>query len=160
MATYTNIILKTTKTNAIVDSGAEVTLINRALVKRLKLKISKTDSNVRYVAANNETIEHDGFTILNIEIGQLKTKQKAIVIKKLSTDLLLGTDWLQQNGVILNYQKRVLTCGKFCSPLLTTKSQITHCINTNKTITVLACSSHVEWISVPGIFNGTAYLEN
>ena len=78
----------------------------------------------------------------------------------MSTDLLLGTDWLQQNGVILNYQKRVLTCGKFCSLLLTTKSQIPHCINTNKTITVAACSSHVEWISVPGIFNGTAYLEN
>ncbi len=87
-ATYTNITLKTTKVKAIVDSGAEVTLIDRALAKRLNLKISKMDSNIRYIAANNETIEHDGFTILSIEIGKWKTKQKAIVIRKLSTDLL------------------------------------------------------------------------
>jgi hypothetical protein len=153
-ATYTNITLK------IVDSGAEVTLIDRALAKRLNLKISKMDSNIRYIAANNETIEHDGFTILSIEIGKWKTKQKAIVIRKLSTDLLLGTDWLQHNGVILNYQKCMLSCGKFYSPLLTTKTQITHCIHTNKSITIAACSSHVEWINVPDSLNGTAYLEN
>jgi len=118
------------------------------------------DSNIRYVAANNETIEHDGFTILSIEIGKWKTKQKAIVIKKLSTDLLLGTDWLKQNGVILNYHKSMFTCGKFFSPLLTTKTQITHSIHTNQSITIAACSSHVELISVPDSFNGKAYLEN
>jgi len=53
------------------------------------------DSNIRNVAANDENIEHDDFTILSIEIGKWKRKQKAIVIKNLSTDLLLGTDWLQ-----------------------------------------------------------------
>jgi hypothetical protein len=53
------------------------------------------DSNIRNVATNDENIEHDDFTILSIEIGKWKRKQKAIVIKKFSTDLLLGTDWLQ-----------------------------------------------------------------
>jgi len=54
----------------------------------------------------------------------------------------------------------MLTCGKLFSPLFTTKTQITHCIHTNQSINIAACSSHVEWINVPDSLNGTAYLEN
>jgi predicted aspartyl protease len=113
-ATYTNIKIRNTQIKAIVDSDAEVTLIIRSLAKRLHLKVTKTDDNIRYIAANNEVLPHS-FTILFIEIGQWKTKQKAIVVKNLSAELLLGTDWLKQQGVIINYQNNLLKCGKFSS---------------------------------------------
>ena len=159
-ASYTNIKIKKTQIKAIVDSGAEVTLINQSLAKRLNLQITKSDDTIRYIAANNQVLPHTGFTLLDIEIGQWKTKQKAIVVKDLSADILLGTDWLKQHGVILNYHKAVITCGKFTSKLLTTRLQTTHGIFTNKAISIAPLTSHVEWVTVPEIFNGTSYFEN
>ena len=159
-STYTNIKINNIQVKAIVDSGAEVTIIALSLVKRLKLAVTKTENNTRYVAANNEVLTHTGFTIIDIKIGQWRTKQKAIVVEKLSTELLLGTDWLRQHGVIINYQKEILSCGRFSTKLYTAKIQTNHSIFTNKSITIAALSSHIEWIDVPENFNGTNYFEN
>ena len=160
IATYTNIKIKNVHIKAIVDSGAEVTLIALKLAKRLQLKKTTIDDNIRYIAANNEVLSHTGFTLIDVEIGQWKTKQKAIVVKDLSAELLLGTDWLTQHGVIINYQKAILSCGKFSSKLLTTRRQTCHSIFTNKSITIAPMSSHIEWVSVPDVFNGMSYFEN
>ena len=75
-ATYTNIKIKNVHIKAIVDSGAEVTLIALKLAKRLQLKKTTIDDNIRYIAANNEVLCHTGFTLLDVEIGQWKTNLK------------------------------------------------------------------------------------
>ena len=69
------------------------------------------NDNVQYFAANNEVLLHSGFTILEILIGQWRTMQKPIVVDNLNADILLGTDWLTQYGVVINYEKALLTCG-------------------------------------------------
>ena len=107
-AKFTKIKIKTEEFKAIVDSGPEVTLISSDLAKRLKLRVTKMNNNIRYIAANNEVIPHKGFTILDISIGQWKTKQKAIVVHHLTAEILLGTDCLAQYGVILNYEKKLV----------------------------------------------------
>jgi hypothetical protein len=75
------------------------------------------NDNVQYIAANNEVLLHSGFTILEIVIGKWQTIQKAIVVDNLNADILLGTDWLTQYGVVINYEKALLTCGKFSTNL-------------------------------------------
>ena len=87
-ATFTNIKIKTEEFKTLVDSGAEVTLISSDLAKRLKLRGTKMNDNIRYIAANNEVIPHKGFTIIDISIGQWKTKQKAIVVHHLKAEIL------------------------------------------------------------------------
>ena len=146
-ATFTNIKIKNAELKAIVDSGAEVTLISSDLAKRLRLRVTKMNDNIRYIAANNEVIPHKGFTILDISIGQWKTKQKAIVVHHLTAEILLGTDWLAQYGVSLNYEKKLLTCGKFSAKLITTKIQTSHFICTTNAIVVSPLSSHIEWFN-------------
>jgi hypothetical protein len=159
-ATYISIKLKNEEFKAIVDSGAEVTLINAALAKRLKLRVTKMNDNIQYIAANSGVIHHKGFTILDVAIGQWKTKQKAIVVDHLTADILLGTDWLSQHGVIINYEKKLLSCGKFFSNLTTSKIQTSHCICTTRAITIPPLSSHIEWFNVPESINGLSYFEN
>ena len=99
------------------------------------------NDNVQYIAANNEVLLHSCFTILEILIGQWRTMQKAIVVDNLNADILLGTDWLTQYGVVINYAKALLTCGKFTTNLITTKTQTSFCINTVKSIVIAPTSS-------------------
>jgi hypothetical protein len=118
------------------------------------------NDNIQYIAANSGVIHHKGFTILDVAIGQWKTKQKAIVMDHLTADILFGTDWLSQHGVIINYEKKLLSCGQFFSNLTTTKIQTSHCIFTTRAITIPPLSSHIEWFNVPESFNGLSYFEN
>ena len=133
-STYIKLKINKHEIKTIVDSGAEVTLISKALAKKLKLRFTKMNDNVQYIAANNEVLLHSCFTILEILIGQWRTMQKAIVVDNLNADILLGTDWLTQYGVVINYAKALLTCGEFTTNLITTKTQTSFCINTVKSI--------------------------
>ena len=135
---YTNIKINNIQVKSIVDLGAEVTIIALSLVKRLKLVVTKTKNQTRYVAAINEVLTNTGYTTIDIKIGKWRTKQKAIVFEKLSTELLLGIDWLRQHGVIINYQKEILSCGRFSTKLFTAKIQINNTIFTNKSVTIAA----------------------
>ena len=49
-ATYIKLKLKNKEIGAIVDSGAESTIINKNLAEKLKLKIAKYNSDVKYIA--------------------------------------------------------------------------------------------------------------
>jgi hypothetical protein len=44
-----------------------------------------------------------GWTLLHFKMGQFEMTQKYIIIDRLSTDLLLGTDALQNYDMVINY---------------------------------------------------------
>ena len=53
-----------------------------------------------------------GWTLLHFKMGQFEMTQKCVIIDKLSTDLLLGTDALQNYGMIISYLNQTLSVGK------------------------------------------------
>ena len=47
-----------------------------------------------------------------LRLGSSEYRQEAIVIEDLSTDLLLGNDWLKKNGAAINFARNTLTIGR------------------------------------------------
>ena len=159
-ATYVNTKMKGSNYKAIVDSGAESTLISSCLARKLRLKIMEPEDNTVYVAANKEVLKTVGWTLLDLEIGQLKLKQKCIVIDRLSTDILLGTDTLVKYGMIINYQNFTLSCGKISVKIFTNYRQTAACLAANSVITVKPNGTHVEWMKVPENFDNALFVQS
>ena len=82
-STYTNIKINYILVKAIVDSGAEVTIIALSVVKRLKLVVTKTENQTRYVAANNEVLTHTGFYNHRYNNRTMENKTKSYCSRKI-----------------------------------------------------------------------------
>ena len=162
-ATYIKLKLKNKEIGAIVDSGAESTIINKNLAEKLKLKIANHRSDVKYIAANGQSLNMVGYCFLDLCISGKKIKQMAVVIDNLSTQLLLGTDMLSNYGMIINYSNKTLTIGEYSTKIFTNKPIFEtqrHFLITKENISVPPRCVHVEWIDIPESFKGTVYLED
>ena len=160
-ATYVNTTMKGSIYKAIVDSGAESTLISSCLARKLRLKIMEPVDNTVYIAANKEILKTVGWTLHGLEIGQLKLKQKCIIIDRLSTDILLGTDTLVKYGMIIDfYQIFTLSCGKISVKIFTNYRQTASCLAANSVITIKPNGTHVEWMKVPENFNNALLVQS
>ena len=91
-AAFVNIKINNQKIKAMLDSGAEATLISSNLIKMLNLKINPPEKSLRFIAANKQTLTVIGWILLPFRLGQLELSQKATVVENLSTNILLGTD--------------------------------------------------------------------
>ena len=117
-ATYTHLKINNKKFKVIIDSGAESTLMNYKTAKLLDLIIKEPDDNVKYIAANGETLKTMGWSIIEVEMASYKFHQKCIIINNLSTDVLLGTDTLNNHGMILNYKDKTIGVGNVVLKLM------------------------------------------
>ena len=157
--TFVNIKIKDKTFKVVVDSGAEVTLMNNRMANELKLKIIP-DNTIRFIAANNKPLESIGWTLVELNFGQIKIIQKVTVINGLSTNMLLGTDCLKNHGFIINYEKNYLQLGKVFLNLITKNIQEFYHVSTTSEITVEPNTMKIEWIRIPETFEGTVYFEN
>ena len=158
-ATFVNIKIRNSKIKAMVDSGAEVTVINSKLVKGMGLRISPHSENIKYIAANNKPLGDLGWTLFEIKLIVLVIRQKAIVVEDLSTELLLGSDFLKENGMIINYLNNTLTCGRVQMNLITTVKQEFNYISSVRELQIEPNSTVIEWIKIPSSFGGDVYFE-
>jgi hypothetical protein len=158
-ATFVHIKINNRKVKTIIDSGAETTLINLETVKLLDLEVFHDNSYIQYLAANQTPLENFGKTILNMKLGQLNIAQEAVVIKNLSTNILLGTDFLVKNAAIVNYSDLTLSIGNSLIKLETIGDQMNFFLSTTKSFDIPANSEHVEWFQVPKSFTNSVYVE-
>ncbi len=158
-AVYINTKIKGTKVKVLIDSGAEITVINESLANKLRLKICKQTSDLKLIGANNSPLHISGFTLVEVELGQMKVIQKAIVVKNLSTDFLLGTDCLRQHGVIINFERNTLSIGKSSIKLITKEKQTNFCVSSANVIELKPFSSTIQWLKVPDDAEGPVYFE-
>ena len=54
LATFLHIKINETKVKDLIDSGAELTLISKKLVEKLKLKIYSLETTTKLIAANKQ----------------------------------------------------------------------------------------------------------
>ncbi len=107
------------KLRALVDSGAQVSLLHESVIKELKkrtnIKVESTKINLQ--TANGELMQVLGSTLIDFEIGNMKINHRFIIVKELNRKVILGRDWLTQNGVRLYFDLGSLRIGKSYVPL-------------------------------------------
>ncbi|CAF1196229.1 unnamed protein product [Rotaria sordida] len=94
---------------ALIDTGLAITIIHESLLNKTPHK-TLTPKTKNHLSANCSILNIIGDIPLEINIDGIKTKVIADVTTNLVTDLILGSDWIQQNNVyILTPEKRIMT---------------------------------------------------
>lgn len=104
---FVKILCNNTPQEALIDTGSAITIIHKDLLDNIehgkfipKLK--------NHLSANCSTLNIIGEIQLEIKIKGRKTSVIADVTTNLVTNLILGSDWIQQNDVyILTPEKRI-----------------------------------------------------
>ncbi len=82
-----------------LDSGAEVLLINRRIYDGLKVKPKLSKNQVNLSTAGGTPLYIDGCADITFEIGGLRMSHVFYVVRNLNRNIILGQDWLRANGV-------------------------------------------------------------
>lgn len=107
------IILFKNKYTALLDSGASVSAMSDTLYNILKNDSSNfvipsfpLSNTFLTTAITNKSVKINSQIYLNFYINDYKTHAIFLIVPHLSTPLILGTDWLVENGINLNYNTR------------------------------------------------------
>ncbi len=94
---------------AMVDSGAQLSLIRAGILKRLGL-LGEIRENTRISLRDvqGKQLATYGFVLLEVVIGGEKMKVCCYVVEKLPHDLVLGRPALRQNGVTVKHGEDIL----------------------------------------------------
>ena len=102
---------------ALVDSGAQVSLINRKLYNNLRYKPRITKEPIILNSVSGEKLHIDGVAHLEFNMKGTKVKHKFFVTPDINRNMILGIDFLTQNGVRLYYDLSAMRVGKEYIPM-------------------------------------------
>ena len=91
---------------ALIDTGAGLTLIDYDFCKQNKIHMRPTQSNVRVITADNTKVECLALADITIEIGDFLFPFTAHVFKNIAVNLILGDDFLQSTEAVVDCGKR------------------------------------------------------
>ena len=102
----------------LVDSGAEVSLMHRRVYQSIKNapKLTKKKALLQSVSGNSLSV--DGCVNMTFSIGGTSTNHLFYVVSDMNRNIILGRDWLCQNGVRLYYDLGYLRFKKAYIPLV------------------------------------------
>lgn len=95
-----------------IDTGAGVSVVNAEFLERIqkitpeRLKIYEHKAEIR--GANNMNLGVLGVVYLKLRLGPTSFQHWCMVVDKLPYDLILGNDFIDEYGVVINIQKRLL----------------------------------------------------
>lgn len=97
---------------ALVDTGAEVSVISCRVFKKMRpgLELQKRDIKLR--TANGSPLYVEGLCRLQVKVGNKSTPHDFLIVKNLNRNVILGRDWLMQNGVRMYFDLGALKIGK------------------------------------------------
>ena len=101
--------------------------MHRRIYDSLKDKPKLQNNNVSLQSVNGEHLKLDGYATIPFEIGGHKMSQPFYIVRNMNRKLILGRDWLQNNGVRL-YQGQ-----SDIHPFAGGSSHFLHCACTHKT---------------------------
>lgn len=96
--------------SVVVDSGAAVTLIAERTWRGSQWsKKTLMVTNTRLHTASGEQLKVVGVAKVDVILGGKSVEIKAIVVADLAPAMLLGVDFLDQSGAVINFRKQTLT---------------------------------------------------
>jgi len=97
--------LKFKTVRGLLDTGSVATIVSENFVRQHGLTIvtSREDADITLVSASGKPLEIIGLTEFTVNINGLIIPIYARVALYVTHDLILGTDFLRENGVIIDY---------------------------------------------------------
>ena len=100
----------------LLDSGSTISLVQDSiLADRLGVKPLKP-KELQLVSAAGEPIPVVGQAKVVVQVGQLRVEHSLVVVRSLITPVILGMDFLQQHGLILDFTSTPIGVTSFHSP--------------------------------------------
>jgi hypothetical protein len=100
---------------AILDTGSAHSFISRKC--QLTISTEPKKSILNYISLADESQVKVG-SMINTDINfandkyQTKFKAELNILNKMTTDVILGNDFMNLNDVVINYKKCIITIGK------------------------------------------------
>ena len=92
------------KSQALLDTGAEATIISEDLYSRSKTPINKLEPTQKPVlGANNMPLDVVGKTEVTIQLGGIRAPHEVLVCRGLAQQVLIGIDFLTTHKCIINF---------------------------------------------------------
>ncbi len=104
-STTVSIKLAQEEVEALVDSGATVSMVSAEFARSRQLLLDKAPPNMRFKAANSKTIEVCGTTILEFQLGGRATQSEFVVAEGLIHNVILGANILRTRKVDILFSK-------------------------------------------------------
>eukprot|EP00111_Clytia_hemisphaerica_P012926 TCONS_00037965-protein len=102
-----SVVIRGTEIAALCDSGAQKTVISASLAEELKLTVNKSNERARGISgAYLQTL---GNADVKLIIANKSFPVKVMVIKDVTHPLLLGTDFLQQFGAVIDLSANTIS---------------------------------------------------
>ena len=103
---------------ALVDTGAEVSLMHRRVFDKLKDGYVLGKQKVNLQAVNGDRLQVDVCATIKLKLGGRNFHQKFYVVDGLNRNVILGRDWIVDNKVVLYFNElRSMRIGQVYVPL-------------------------------------------
>ena len=102
---------------ALVDTGAEVSLVHRRIFDKLKDGYVMGMQKVNLQAVNGDKLQVDGCATIKFKLGGQKFQHTFYVVDGLNRNVILGRDWIIDNKVVLYFNEDrpgVCATGRGC----------------------------------------------
>ena len=86
-----------------LDSGASISLVRKDTATWLPRSQPVSEASVHVVSATGETIPVLGRVTLPVQVGPIEVEHSLVVVQSLITPVILGIDFLQAHGLILDF---------------------------------------------------------
>ena len=103
---------KQTKCRALLDSGAEVSLIHTKMYKPLKNKPKLKKKTALLQSVKGDSIDVVGCALIEYEIWKEKQEHEFFIVPQMNRNIILGRDWLKQFGVYMYSDLGCIRVGK------------------------------------------------
>ena len=99
----------------LIDTGSGSTLIREDLLRKFNLKIKplEPDDPFCFFAAEGSTMNVLGTVDIKFYLSGLHILHTVYVVSKLDENLILGRDFLRQNGVVIDYVSGIRAKDQF-----------------------------------------------
>ena len=103
--------LKSKTVRGLLDTGSVATIVSENFVRQhgLTSVIPREGTDITLVSASGKPLEIIGLTDFTVNINGLIIPIYAKVARYTTHDLILGTDFLRENGVIIDYNLNLVT---------------------------------------------------
>ena len=97
---------------ALLDSGAEVSLVHSRIYNCLRDKPKLKKQSALLQSVKGDSIDVDGCALLKYAIGKEKQEHEFFIVQQMNRNIILGRDWLKQFGVHMYYDLGCIRVGK------------------------------------------------
>ena len=104
------------KYRALIDSGAEVSLIHYRVFKSLKQAPKLHKKHVNLQSVSGSYLKVKGYAEMEFELKGEKLKHKFYVVDNMNRNLILGRDWMIDNQIRIYYDLCCLRIGNTYVP--------------------------------------------